>query len=77
VDVFGLGRKFEVDELHVLPPAEANILHEGLQEGLGTGFSECQRPCNDGVKNIRLFNAARDVEELDKGVKILDIVDAG
>ena len=77
MDVFGLGRQFKVDELHVLPPTETDILHEGLQEGLSAAFSECQRPCNDRVEDIRLLNAARNVEEFDKRVKILDIVDAG
>lgn len=76
MNVFGLGRKFKVNKLHVLPPTETDIFHEGLQQGLGAGFPECQRPCNDGVEDIRLFNAACNMEELNKGVKILDIVDA-
>jgi hypothetical protein len=77
MDVFRLGRELEVDELHVLPAAEANILHEGLQKGLGAGFTVRQRPGNDGVEHIGLFDAARDMQELEERVEVFDIVDTG
>lgn len=74
MDILCLGRQLEVNKLHILPAAKAEICHEGLQENLGTGKPIGQRSSNDSVEQFRLLNATRDVEELEQRMKILDVV---
>lgn len=76
MNVFRLGRELEVHKLHVLASSEADVPHEGLQESLSAGLANCQRPRYDCVENIRLLDAASDVEELEERVEVLDVVDA-
>jgi hypothetical protein len=76
VDVFCLGRKLEINKLHVLSPTKAEILHEGLQEAFSARGSVGQWPGNDRVEHVGLLDTARDVKKLEKRVEIADVVDA-
>lgn len=74
VDVFRLWWQFEVDKLHVLLAAQAEILHERLQDGLGACLANCKRPGNDCVEHVRLLDAAGNPKELELRMKIPDVV---
>ena len=75
VDVLGLGWKFEVDKRHVFLASQAEVIHQRLQQAFSAGITLGQRPRDDRVENLRLLDTARDVEELEQRMEILDAVD--
>lgn len=77
VNVLRLGGKLEVNKRHVLLAAKAKVKHQRLQQRLSASLAASQGPRNDGVENLGLLDTARDVEELEQGVDILDAVDTG
>lgn len=76
VYVFRLSRELKIDEFEVFLAPQTKILHERLQEGLGTGVTTGQRPSNDCIEHVRLFEAASKSKKSQKRVEVPDIVDA-
>jgi len=77
MDVLGLWRKLEVNKLHILLATQAKVIHEGLQESLSHAVAPRERSADHCIEDFRLFHTTSDPEELEQGMKILDIVDTG
>lgn len=52
MDVLSLGWKLEINKFHVLPSAEAEILHEGLKKDLSPGKTKGQGSNYDSVEDL-------------------------
>ena len=74
MDVLGLCWEFQINKLHILPPTEAEVLHESLEQVLRARIAVCQWAGNDSVEYFSLLNSSPDAEELEEGVQVFNIV---
>lgn len=77
VDKLLLLGQSQVDKGHVLATTEAQVAHNGLEEGFAHTGAVAEPARDYGREDVLLLYAAGDAEELEYRVKVLDRVDSG
>lgn len=72
-----LGWQFEVHEFHILVSTKTEVFHESLEKDFGASVAFFDAARDESVEDFLLLDTSCDLQKVDQGVEVLDVVDTG